>query len=111
MKAQPNRTNEETFGNVASPAARGPVRRRRGLPPVHDLNEVYGWIVQYKIEHNGNSPSLRDIMRGCHITSNSVAFSVLQRLEKKGRIRLAHRCGVSRSIEVPGGRWVLDKPV
>lgn len=74
-------------------------------PSKYDPNEIFAWIVAYKKEHNGNSPAVFDIMHGCRVSSKSVVFALLRRLEDAGRIRLGRRCGLARSIEVVGGTW------
>lgn len=74
---------------------------------VHDLQKIFQWIVSYKTHHDGNSPSLVELMQGCDISSRSVALYQLHRLHKAGYIRLTdqHR---SRSICVVGGEWRLQ---
>lgn len=107
MKTQPN--TRETIATLETPPGRGPVRRSRTTWLKHNPEEILAFIIRYKREHDGNSPSMREIMRNCNISSNAVAFNVLRRLEREGRIRLEHRCGVARSIAIPGGRWTLDE--
>lgn len=110
-----------------SPALGGPVRRElpfplsaltthelaarhagpKREPHVYDLDAVFRFIVEYKSKHDGNSPSLRDLMRAFDISATSVADNVLARLEKSGRIRRTGK-QQSRCIEVPGGKWALE---
>lgn len=74
----------------------------------HDRAAVLHFIVDYKRAHDGNSPTLREIMAGCGITSKSVASYAVQALAKSGLVRLPAGCrgrGVARGIEVIGGRW------
>lgn len=72
---------------------------------VHDYDAVFRFIVAYKRSHDGNSPSTREIMDACGITSTSVTRHILSDLARRGRIRLtAHG---SRNIEVPGGKWAM----
>lgn len=73
---------------------------------LHDLNRIFSFIVQYKADHDGNSPSILDIGRECRISSKSVVAYNLLVLEKAGKICLV-RGKKSRSIEVIGGRWTF----
>jgi len=74
------------------------------LRAVHDLHKIFQWIVAYKTNHDGNSPSLVELMHGCDISSRSVALYQLHRLHKAGYIRLTDH-HQSRSICVIGGEW------
>lgn len=67
----------------------------------HKTEDVYLFVVRYKRQHDGNSPSVREIGRACHLPSTSHVHYYLVRLEVEGRIRMLG----TRSIEVVGGRW------
>lgn len=64
---------------------------------------VYSYILSYKKEHDGNSPSIREICSACEISSTSVARYYLNVLEKHGLIRVDPN--MSRMISVTGGEW------
>ncbi len=69
---------------------------------------VFKFIVAYKVAHDGNSPTLRDIMREFEISSSSVANFIVRDLAAMGLIRLPPDCAgrkISRGIEVIGGEW------
>ena len=69
---------------------------------------VFKFIVAYKVAHDGNSPTLRDIMRAFEISSSSVANFIVRDLTAMGLIRLPPiRAGrtIARGIEVIGGEW------
>ena len=72
------------------------------VPTTED--RVFDSIVDYKAAHDGNSPSNRNIMDACAISSTSVVNYHLRRLAAAGRIRLDF--SLARSIEVPGARWL-----
>lgn len=61
-------------------------------------------IIDYKVENDGNSPSLREIVNRAGFSSTSVATmsAVLGRLKESGFIRL--RPG-TKAIVVNGGKW------
>lgn len=65
---------------------------------------VYRYIVQYKRDHDGNSPSYRQIMDACDVSSTSQVSLTIDLLRRQGRIRLLEN-GTARSIAVVGGKW------
>lgn len=67
---------------------------------------VMDFIIAYKKAHDGNSPSIREIMVGCDISSTSTVSYHLNKLAKKGRIT---RSRANRSIEVKGGAWICGR--
>lgn len=79
------------------------------LPPakrIYSLDDIFNFIVTYKRAHDGNSPTVRQIMESCDISSTSVVAYNLARLVVDGRIRITGN-RVTRSIEVVGGRWTM----
>ena len=92
--------------------------RRNGdtLEPWQDLRRepverTYDFIAAYKGGHDGNSPTLREIMDGCRISSTSVVFYYLKKLEERGLIRRPEPEFGNRyasKIEVVGGKWRLE---
>lgn len=74
----------------------------------YDSEAVLRWIIKYKREHDGNSPTVRELQKGCEISSTSVVKYILNHLEDRGKIvqtddgdRYKSRC-----IEVVGGVWM-----
>ncbi|MCK6580628.1 MAG: helix-turn-helix domain-containing protein [Anaerolineae bacterium] len=62
-----------------------------------ELDTIYKFIVRYMEEHDGLSPSLREIADGCHYHHSTVDRYLLM-LEMQGRVkRDAHR---ARSIRL-----------
>ena len=51
-----------------------------------DYEDIFGWIVEYKGEHDGNSPTLREIMKGMGIKSTGHMVTILGRLEELGKV-------------------------
>ncbi len=70
---------------------------------VHDPADAFAFIVRFKRDHDGASPTSRDLMAALQIPSSSVAYNVLRQLERAGLIQMEP--GLSRSIRIPGGRW------
>ncbi len=62
--------------------------------------EIIGFIVQHKVAHDGNSPSIREIGDACGISSTSAVNYYLAQLVKLKKIRKSHK---PRSIEIVGG--------
>lgn len=65
--------------------------------------EVLNYILLYKTDNNGRSPSVREIMKGCGFRSTSVAHYHLGRLQSAGLIK--REAGKARSICVIHGTW------
>jgi SOS-response transcriptional repressor LexA len=71
---------------------------------------VFNFIVQFKQRHDGNSPSMREIMAGCNIRSTSVVNYYLELLVKDGMIVCSEDAQRSRMISVVGGTWLAPAP-
>jgi SOS-response transcriptional repressor LexA len=67
---------------------------------------VYGFIIKYKVDHDGVSPSVSEIGRSCGISSTSITRYTLDCLERLGMIKCEYGSGKSRMIRVVGGRWI-----
>jgi hypothetical protein len=72
--------------------------------PVHDLDFIFRFIVNYKREHDGNAPSYDEIMAACEISSKSMMSYYLNKLAKEGRIKFGAK-NSNRTIQVVGGHW------
>ena len=74
-----------------------------------DLNdtdiEIFKFIIRFKRTHNGNSPSIREIAEGTHISSKSHAHYILRKLEEAGYLKMGND-QTSRGIQIPGTEWV-----
>ncbi len=71
----------------------------------YKLDDVLAYIVEYKEANDGLSPTSQEMMAALGISSASVVSSLLERLEKKGLVKM-HRVGKkSRGIKVVGGQW------
>jgi len=69
-------------------------------PPTRE--RVFRFIVEYKRQHDGLSPTVEEISRACVLHTSTVKYHLLK-LENQGRIRIVGR----RAIEVIGGVWNL----
>ena len=68
---------------------------------------ILEFIIDYKRGHDGCSPTIRQIMNSCAISSTSVVLYHLRTIEKQGKIRR----GTDRrklNIEVIGGKWSYE---
>ena len=61
-------------------------------------NDIYKFIVRYKLEHQYNSPSFEAIRKACNISSKSVVDYHIKELKKAG---LLEQDGV-KNITIPG---------
>ena len=66
--------------------------------------KVLTFIVEFKIAHDGCSPSLQEIADACDISSKSVVLYKLKALEYHEKIV---RLKGARGIKVVGGKWGL----
>lgn len=67
--------------------------------------KIYHFIIRFKKEHDGNSPSTREITEACEISSTSVTNYHLGMLEEDGLLKL--NFNTPRMIEVTGGEWMM----
>jgi SOS-response transcriptional repressor LexA len=65
--------------------------------------KILNYIIDYKLENNGNSPSTREIQVGCGISSKSVVAYHLKKLVDEGFISIEGN--TARMIAVKGGEW------
>ena len=66
--------------------------------------QILWFIVDYKKDHNGIPPTVRQIAKKIGTTSTSVAFHHLKKLVEKGF--LVRRCG---HYDVTWGRWSMEE--
>ena len=72
---------------------------------------VFDFIVGYKSQHDGNSPSTRQIAAGLGGMSQNTIFKRLASLRDMERIRFPEgMAGAARCIEVVGGEWKYEEP-
>ena len=70
---------------------------------------ILAFIIRFKRDSGGDSPTIREIGRGVGITSNAVVAHHLGVLEERGYIIRGDDLK-ARRITIPGGRWVYDPP-
>lgn len=70
----------------------------------YDRRQIFQFIIDYKRKHDGNSPTLREIMEANAISSSSAMRHILKQMEEQGSI-IYGQDGDSRSIQVVGGQW------
>jgi len=67
-------------------------------------DRVYAFIVAYKQAHDGNSPTYRQILKACNISSTSVVEYHIRHLIADNRLRK-----VNRSFEIIGAHWLAPE--
>ena len=70
--------------------------------------EVLDFIISYKTDNDGNSPTLREIAKATAITSTSVVNYYLNRLQYVYNLIIRPKKHKQRSIKVIGGKWIMD---
>ena len=70
------------------------------------LEDVYQYIVNYKIQCDGVSPTIRQICKGTNVSSTYVVYTHIEKLKDDGRITyiLGDKGKVS-GYAVTGGQW------
>lgn len=72
--------------------------------------KTYDFIIQYKRDHDGNSPGREEISQAIGLRSRSGVNEYLARLVALGLITLGGR-GQAKAIYVVGGKWTLGSSV
>ena len=75
----------------------------------HTLNRLFNYIIDYKRQNDGNSPTMREMCDDLDLGSTSYVSYLLDRLAAHGKIE-ARDAGHSRSIRVVGGQWTWIQP-
>jgi hypothetical protein len=78
-------------------------KRTGTTPTTRDL--VFAFLVRYKREHDGSTPSTREIAKACCLSVSTVHYHLLN-LEIEDRIRVSGER--RRNIEIVGGTWALS---
>ncbi len=74
-------------------------------PIKHNRQTVLNYIIRYKKNNDGNSPTIREIMYACSIASTSNTSYILRDLQASGKVIILPR---SRGIKVTGGKWTYS---
>lgn len=69
---------------------------------------VYRFVIAYKSDHDGNSPTARDIAAGIGLSYHSAVPTWLRKLERAGLLWLKRSGDSNRIAEiyVVGGKWL-----
>lgn len=78
-------------------------RRKQQERSIIMRERIFNFICTYKERNDGVSPTCRDIAREVGISSTSVVFYYLEKLQLAGLIKSAHYG--ARGIQVVGGCW------
>lgn len=80
----------------------------RGRKDPSLYKKLYKFIIKYKTENDGLSPSLREMMKVTGIKTTSHMSYALRKLCDEGLIEMGGK-GLSRGIKVVGGCWLPPK--
>jgi SOS-response transcriptional repressor LexA len=64
------------------------VTNKKGKARAYDYEAILNWIIRYKIEHDGLSPTMQQIATACGLKTMSHVAYILNTLEKDQRIIL-----------------------
>lgn len=73
----------------------------------HDRRQILQYIIQYKRDHDGNSPKLREIMQANGVSSTNTMSYILKKMEEEGVIYYGGY-DEPRAIQVVGGQWTYN---
>ncbi len=83
--------------------------RHFGSGRKRNYDDVLAYIIDYKRQNDGASPTVREIAKHLGIKSTGYTRHILNCLEAEGKIILGY--AEFRNIRIPGGRWDLtEKP-
>ena len=69
---------------------------------------ILAFIIRFKRDSGGDSPTIREIGRAVGITSSAVVAHHMDALEERGLITRPD--GKARRITIPGGKWTYEPP-
>jgi predicted transcriptional regulator len=69
---------------------------------VSNRDRIYDFIIRYKIEHQGNSPTIREICDGLNLSVGCVTYN-LDMLDAEDRISISRN--KASHIKIPGAKW------
>ena len=69
---------------------------------------VFQFIVKFKRQYQGRSPTYREIMDGTDLRSTSTVNYHVGRLVKLGKVEYDDKNASTRSLMVKGARWEFD---
>lgn len=70
---------------------------------------ILSFIIRFKRDSGGDSPTIREIGRAVGITSSAVVAHHLNMLEERGYIIRGDELK-ARRITIPGGKWTYEPP-
>lgn len=82
--------------------------RSKQANPSRNEFRVYQFIIEHKMNSDGNSPTRREIAEATGIKSTSVVEYYLKNLQRLGKIELGDTYKRN-AIRVTGGKWTLSK--
>jgi SOS-response transcriptional repressor LexA len=83
------------------------IGRKTGSALIFSRDDIFDFIVKYKKEHGGLSPSLKNIAEAIGIASVSTVNASLEVLRKQGRIYFDEEIEI-RNIRIPGENWSVN---
>jgi len=81
--------------------------KKQGVGNGESRDAVFEFLVLYKRQHDGNTPSTREIAAACCLSTSGVNYH-LTWLDIEDRIRVS-RDG-HRRVEIIGGSWEMTDP-
>lgn len=91
---------------IKRPAPLAPVYSK-GEPPDVRRQQILDYVIWYKREHDGCSPSYPEIGKAVHMPSRSNVYAYLRQMRELGMIEFDDDS--MRGLRVPGGCWLSSQ--
>ena len=80
-------------------------------PPDQRRRDILAYVIAYKTETQGRSPTVRQIGRATDISSTYIVVRYLEQLAARGCIEWVRDGGKVLDIRIPGAKWVAPDEV
>ena len=74
----------------------------------YNRNDLYEFLLSFKREHGGATPTLRDICDALGVASISTAHNMLEDLALSGRINIVSDRGSKLQVSIKGEIWGIE---
>ena len=107
MKHEGKTIQEDEQIDSSAQTGRIPPRRHLSALAEESTDElIFQFLIAYKRDNDGNTPSTREIAAGCSVSLSTTQYHLTQ-LQLKQRIRIVSQR--PRQIEIVGGIWCFPE--
>ena len=77
--------------------------------PSQRRRDILAYVIAYKSENQGRSPTVRQIGSATGISSNSIVVRYLGQLAARGYIEWIRDNGKVPDLRIPGAKWIAPE--